>query len=125
MASDNGVVIEFSRPGVLRGRTVGGEHNGFTHTRARGTISSPEHEACGGVDHVVVNIDSAGIAIRLISRRMIKRWTGSVAKIVVKVNMVEVHIHLPGVVPNVIEGGVMYVNIVRSSCQDAIKELLK
>src|SRR5689334_18596358 len=62
-ASDNGVVIEFSRPRVLIRRTMGGEWNRLIHPFAIETASSPEHEACSGVNHVVVNIDRAGILV--------------------------------------------------------------
>jgi hypothetical protein len=45
LAGDKGVVIELSRPSVSRGRNVGRERAGFIYPRARGTVSSAEHEA--------------------------------------------------------------------------------
>src|SRR5258706_9370770 len=115
--SDNGVVIEFSRPRVLIRRTVRGQWNRLIHPFAIETASSPEHEACSGVNHVVVNIDRAGILVLLISTRSIHRWTSSKTKIVMKVNMVQGTDHLPSIVPSVLECSVMNLYFMCNRCQ--------
>src|ERR1044072_9332612 len=90
MTCDDRIVIELSGPRVQDGCAVRGKRNRLIRPLARGTATSPEQEACGGVDHVVVNIDRAGTRVGVIGARTVDRWTRAKAKIVVKLDLVQV-----------------------------------
>src|SRR5690349_6838453 len=72
-----------------------------------------------------MDVDGAGRRVGRVGRGVVHRRTRPEAHVVVEVDVVQVPVHLPRIIPDVQKGRVVNFDVVRTIADQTIEELLK